>query len=215
MAGDSYVAGVHSAMTQIGSTTAYPEGFGAITADLSWSDWEPGWAEAADLTKLGGWQSILDNLDITLNGITQTNLDRIETQLANGLASGDSSTTIGQNIADMVGGDARADLIADTETGRMLNLASMDTYAASGVDEWQWLSEEDDRVCPECDELDGKTFGVDGSSGDEGDDSDSGEDDSQDPPPLHGCCRCQTLPVINVPGVDTSNEALAPDSDWV
>ena len=234
MAADSYVAGVHTAMTQVGSSTVYPDGFGTIAADTSWADWEPGWGEAADLTKLGGWQSILDSLDITIKGITQTNLDRIETQLAQGLASGDSSTTIGNNISDMVGSDTRAQLIADTETGRMLNLASIDTYSASGIEQWEWLSEDDDRTCPACDALDGQTFNVeDGSSGGGDDDSDSGGDDDsssddsdatkaadddeddQDPPPLHAGCRCQTLPVVNVPGVDTSREALSPDSDWV
>ena len=85
MAADSYVAGVHTAMTQVGSSTVYPDGFGTIAADTSWADWEPGWGEAADLTKLGGGSPSSDSLDITIKGITQTNLDRIANAVGSGI----------------------------------------------------------------------------------------------------------------------------------
>ena len=56
----------------------------------------------------------------------------------------------------------------------MLNLASIDTYGASGIEQWEWLSEDDDRTCPACDALDGQHLMLkDGSSGGGDDDSDS------------------------------------------
>ncbi len=39
--------------------------------------------------------------------------------------------------------------------------------------------------------------------------------DPRSVPPLHACCRCVADPVVNVPGVDTSREALAPEGDEV
>ena len=52
---------------------------------------------------LSGLQAVLDRIPAILDGITDTNVERIGNQIADGLTSGDSVQTIGSNIADMVG----------------------------------------------------------------------------------------------------------------
>jgi SPP1 gp7 family putative phage head morphogenesis protein len=203
LAGDSYVAGVHAAMGQI-PTAGIDKTLENLTAGVDWDSWEPGWAEAADLTKLGGWTDIMSALQYTFDGITQTNMDRIESQIAQSLASGDSVDTLSANIADMVGSDSRADLIANTETARMMSMATQDSYQAADIGKYTLLTEDD--ACQECLDLsdDGNTqYDI---------------DDDEAMPPIHPNCRCAMLPVVTTSSgsddtTDTSGDSVDADSD--
>jgi SPP1 gp7 family putative phage head morphogenesis protein len=204
MAGDATVAGAHSAAMQIGTGATLGSDLEGLTAGLDWSSWQPGWAEAADLAKLGNWQDMLGDLNITIQGMSDNSMDRIATALADGLEVGSPVDTIADNIADVVGSDDRAEMIANTECSRIMADASIDTYADNDIAEWEWLAEDDDRTCDDCDDLDGQSFDVSPDS-----------DDDQQRPPMHPRCRCVPIPSTATPGVDTSREALAPTGDWV
>ena len=57
--------------------------------------------------------------------------------------------------------------------------AMIQAFEDAGVNEVQWVSEEDDRVCSECSSLDGQTFYVDDL-----------------PPKPHWGCRCTLMPIL-------------------
>lgn len=92
-------------------------------------------------------------------------------------------------IADLIGDDNRADLIARTETMKASNAgqaAAWDQAVEEGVltgeETQEWITTPDDRLCPICEPMDGKQaplggfFDVDG--------------DQVDGPPAHPRCRC-------------------------
>ncbi len=147
MAGDATLAGIRSAMTQIPGATV-PENLADLYDAVDWGSWTPGNAAAADVLSSAGLQGMLDQIGATLDGITQTNVERIGNTLADGIAAGDSVQSIGGDISDMVGDDGRALIIANTETARAVSEASMSTYDANGITQYQWLAESD--ACPEC-----------------------------------------------------------------
>lgn len=61
-----------------------------------------------------------------------------------------------------------------------VDLAMRDAYEDAGVEEVMWNSEQDDRVCSECNQLDGQIFPLD-----------------EVPPKPHLNCRCWLTPVIS------------------
>jgi SPP1 gp7 family putative phage head morphogenesis protein len=74
----------------------------------------------------------------------------------------------------------RMTLIARTEIIRAHNQGQIKFYDAVGVKKFIWQTAEDERTCPICQPLDGKTFVV-----------------GKDPgPPTHPDCRCWSVPVI-------------------
>jgi SPP1 gp7 family putative phage head morphogenesis protein len=78
---------------------------------------------------------------------------------------------------------ARTELIARTELLRASNNGALATYRANSdiLRGWEWKAALSGRTCPECGALDGKVFAF---------------TDRQQPPPLHGRCRCTSLPVL-------------------
>ena len=186
--GDSYFAGSHAAATQIGGGARVTADLEAADAAANWSDWTPGWAEAANLTRLGGLQDLLDQAGVTIQSIEQTLMERLGNVIADGLSAGDSTDVMANNIADAVGGNA--DLIAITESARAMQAATMDTYQANDVDSWNWLAEDD--ACQIC--LDAV---------------DDGPYDSNNPPdpdiPAHPRCRCAPVPVVDTETSPTDN----------
>jgi len=195
MTADSALAGVHSAIQQIPGTRV-PDDLAELYDAVDWSSWSPGNVAAAD-TLSGGLQSVLDQIGATLNGITDTNVERIGNQIADGLTGGDSVQTIGNNIADMVGSDSRALTIANTQTAMAVSQASMDTYNANGIDQWEWLAEDD--ACPICED------NMDNSPYDVGDDPDPSV-------PAHPNCRCVYIPVVKTSS-DESDTGDSTDED--
>lgn len=124
---------------------------------------------------------MLDQAEITVKGITDTNLDRIGQALANGIARGDSVDTIAQAIGDMVGGETnqRAEMIARTEVSRAMAQATVDTYTQNGIEEVDLLVMD---PCPECELI-----------------AEDNPHPLADAPkvPIHPNCRCALGPVIH------------------
>ena len=209
MVADAAVATSHGAALSIGSGAIMIQGLDTATADFDWASWEPGWAEAADLARVGGLQRLLDAVDVTIKYMDENTISKIGDLLAQGLANGDPATVVAQSMLSTVtqftpSGDqadpnlldpsSRAFLIANTEASRAMAEASIDTYAANDIAKWEWLSEDDDRTCDECIGKNGEQFDV-------------GGDDQQ--PPQHPRCRCVVLPVLLTPDLDTGPSPIS------
>lgn len=149
-------------------------------ADLAsyWDSWTPGSADAAALLDNGGLADLLAQADITIKGIAGTTLDRLGTLLANGAAAGDSVETISRSLMDLLDDPVRAMTIANTEVARAVSTASLDTYGANGIEQWDWVLSPG--ACDECVDM-------------EGDNPHPLDDDH---PPLHPNCRCAAAPVL-------------------
>lgn len=90
-------------------------------------------------------------------------------------------------------GIKRAERIAATETTRLYGLGAQATYAASGIEQWEWQTVEDFAVCKVCRELNKNRFPI-----------------SVAFRPAHVSCRCFPRPVIDEaappPGLDPEPE---------
>jgi SPP1 gp7 family putative phage head morphogenesis protein len=94
--------------------------------------------------------------------------------------------------------DFWAEQVARTETSRAYNAGHLASYGVAGVEKIKWLTAADERVCPECEELEGLVVNL-------GDDfGNSGE--SQ--PPIHPSDRCTTVAVM---GDDAAPDDADPD----
>jgi hypothetical protein len=70
--------------------------------------------------------------------------------IGRGIEAGDSFQTTAKVVQEVVCTPARAQLIANTEYGRAMSAAAMDTYVESGVETVDWLAEES--ACEVCDD---------------------------------------------------------------
>lgn len=184
---DSGNAGASIAADALPGAAQLPSGASAV----DWSTWVPGNPEAAVLGELLPVR--LADLELTVQGITDTQLDLIAGRLADGLWAGSNMDTIGTAIDDIVGTPGRGVIIARTETARAVSEATQSTYAANGIAEWQWMMSED--ACPECEALDGNIYPV-------------GNDEPT--VPLHVSCRCTEAPsldsILGAEAVDDSGD---------
>jgi SPP1 gp7 family putative phage head morphogenesis protein len=75
------------------------------------------------------------------------------------------------------------------------NRVSLETYQASGVvRDVRWVTTKDERLCPICRPLNGKSL----------------RDIGGQPPPRHFRCRCAIVPIVSLPGIpDFEVPALA------
>jgi HK97 family phage portal protein len=99
----------------------------------------------------------------------------------------------------------RAQMIARTETVRMVNLGSATSYIQNGFFNLEWHAIHDKKTCPYCNKMDGKVTPVGVPFASVGD-TITGEDEDGNPvsmtidyanvevPPLHPNCRCALLP---------------------
>lgn len=82
--------------------------------------------------------------------------------------------------------DTWANTLARTEVSMAQNAGIFDLYNDAGIDQIQWLTADDERVCPECAALDGEIVNL-------GDAFEGGVAQ----PPLHPNCRCTIIAVDN------------------
>lgn len=151
--------------------------------DEYWSTWQPGWGAAAAKDADGGLADLLAERDITIKGIQGTTLDRLGNTIADSIANGDSVGATQKLVQDYVSDPTRSYLIADTEQARAMTAASMDTYVQNGVEQLDWIAEDD--CCDDCQaNADASPVSIDDGfpSGDV---------------PVHPRCRCATAPHID------------------
>jgi 8-oxo-dGTP pyrophosphatase MutT (NUDIX family) len=176
LVGDSVLAGSQAAVEQIGGGANLLQGLESAAQGIDWDTWQPGNAAAADLARDGGLQDLLDRAGITIQSVIDNSTTRLGNAIADGLASGDSADTIAGSISDLVSSNAYT--VAVTESARATSAASMETYDANGIEQWDWDAEPN--ACPECDD--------NASNGP----YDVGSGPTQ---PAHTSCRCDYQPV--------------------
>lgn len=133
-------------------------------------------------------------------------LDKLNTTLAEGIQEGEAISKLKDrvnNVYDDID-SYRATRIARTETLKASNSASVEAYRQTGfVKSKVWVVNPD--ACPQCEEFDGKSVGLDDSFLELGasytvTDADGNEEtftnsyDTVEEPPLHPNCRCTIIP---------------------
>jgi SPP1 gp7 family putative phage head morphogenesis protein len=113
-------------------------------------------------------------------GISDTTRDRIKEAIAREHETGEEAQS---DIEDAIGDEARAEMIARTESMDAANEGltqgwdqAVEEGLLTGDEQKTWIAAED--PCPECEEVDGETVPMD-------EDFSVGDD-----PPLHPNCRC-------------------------
>jgi len=123
----------------------------------------------------------------TATSMRDTLLNRSREVIARNLAENVTSIPkIRQQVADVLNEekDWRVDRVVRNELLEAYNEGSYRTYQSSGVvNATEWITAEDDRVCPICEPNDGHH-------------ADMGElfPSGDDKPPAHTQCRCQSIP---------------------
>ena len=169
---------VNIAMTQNIKTDTTPLG-DAITALHKDA------GEIVSKTQTGGnFQELLGKRNITLQGISDTSVQRINNAIQNGIANGNTAKEIGDSLSAIINDPTRADVIAITETNRAYNASFVDQLQQTGYDQFEWLAYEG--ACDNCLEQEGL------------------HDISDDYPPEHPSCRC-----VAVMPQDSTNSANA------
>lgn len=121
-----------------------------------------------------------------LVNVTEDMATKMGRELASGLARGANPRDIADELDDVLDlGLARADVIARTEIIRAHAEGQLDAFEKLGVTELgvevEWSTARDERVCPECEDMEGKIFAV---------------EDAHDMIPLHPQCRCAFIPYL-------------------
>ncbi|MGB5156581.1 MAG: minor capsid protein, partial [Desulfobacterales bacterium] len=75
----------------------------------------------------------------------------------------------------------RMEMIARTEVLRAHNMGRLKFHQHVGIEKLEWMTMGDERTCPVCGPLNGKTFLIDKFPGQ----------------PAHPFCRCSNLPVLS------------------
>ncbi len=128
-----------------------------------------------------------------IRGINETTRRQVQEALTNWIQSGDPLSVLEDALAPIFG-SVRANMIAVTEITRAFAEGNALAWKATGfVSEVRFNTARDDKVCPFCSPLDGKTFPV---------------DDYGHKPPIHVRCRCWNSPVVNVDDVLAQAERI-------
>jgi len=126
-----------------------------------------------------------------LEGVTATMEQRMSRTLARAITEGIGARATAKRLIDDVGfGERRAEMIARTETISAHAEASLNAYDEAELEgvqvEAEFITAQDDQVCPKCEELAGKTYPM---------------DQARSIIPVHPNCRCAWLPVVDDPAL--------------
>lgn len=125
-----------------------------------------------------------------LRGVTSEMATQMNRILAQGIVDGKGPRQMAKEMSDTIGGltRKRALLIAQTETIAAHAQGQLDSFKDLGIGKLgvkaEWSTAGDDRVCPRCAALEGKTFTL---------------KQAQGLIPLHPRCRCSWIPSIPDP----------------
>lgn len=108
--------------------------------------------------------------------------DALKDEIEEALLLGESPQKMAKRIERVEEiSDIRAKRNARTITTAVANSAQMGQYEKDGITEYRWVATFDERTCPACGALDGRTFKV----------------GKGEYPPLHPNCRCTTEAVLD------------------
>lgn len=121
-----------------------------------------------------------------LSGVDADTAEEMQKIISNGLLEGKGPQQIARELDEELDvGRTRARVIARTETIAAHADATLDAYEEAGLDavtaEVEFATAGDNRVCPECEDLNGNTYTIAEARG---------------MIPVHPNCRCAWLPVI-------------------
>lgn len=142
---------------------------------IMWKMQTPGISKVDSLIK-GRWS----RSDVTayLNPLSDIVMDEVRQSLA----LGEHPSKLAERIRNVRHIDAvRAERNARTITTAVANDAHMDSYKRNGVRRYRYVATFDERTCPVCGAMDGRTFALDERNA------------GVNYPPLHPNCRCTTV----------------------
>lgn len=159
--------------------------------NIDWANWKPGNNPGALLAAPpGGLKGLLQRRGLDLQGLTNTLLNRIGTQLANALTSGAADTTLGKALEAIVGDPERALTIANTSMASAMSVSTRETYQEFGLAKMRWLALEPCETCSGNGAMGPVTPGEAVFKNVQG--------DNITEPPAHPNCRCALSPVIDL-----------------
>jgi len=170
-----------------------------------WADWNAGNEAAAALVDPPkGLQSLLDKSNITIEGISNTILDQIGSNLADSLSQGLGAQDTADNLSEIIDNPLKAMVIARTESARAISDSNVASYQDYGVKQISWLASD---PCNICAINDGQVVDI-------GDQFNSGDLY----PPAHPNCVCDVTPVSQIDigdgsGVDAVDGVLSVSPD--
>lgn len=132
------------------------------------------------------------NVKLFTQSMIETDRDKIIDIIARGVSQGHSIVKIRNQIREDFEdySKSQAQRITRTEVIRTSNQATLDAWQKSDVVvAKQWLTAEDDRVDPNCAELNGKVLKMEGVY-------EKNDYMNVRVPPLHPNCRCTLLPIL-------------------
>ena len=106
---------------------------------------------------------------------------RLETELRNGLIQGIPPRELARRFRSTFGGSIRdTERLMVTEMCRLQTDVQKESFERNGFTEYRFITTGDERVCPECEKLNGQHFKV------------SEMQPGENAPPMHPSCRCST-----------------------
>ena len=170
----------------------------AITAPkvgvVNWETWTPGNQGAAALiSPKGGLRSLMDQASVTIDGVSNTKIDRIGTILSKALAEGVTPKQVSIMVDQVVNDPQQALVIAQTEMSRAVVQSELATYRDSGVEMVEWLVADPCEDCQMNEDVSPISIDEDWPSGDA---------------PVHPNCMCDIAPYMTSEDVQL---AVMPD----
>ena len=155
----------------------------------------PAAAGRFDLRRLPSEQWAAAKAGALVKGIGQTTRGQLRGVVEGGLRDGKNVRQIAEDIQRTMKGasDARAATIARTEVQQAANQGARHQYIVEHIEQMQWWTSMDERVCPQCEDLNGEIVGVEEVFS-----------DGSDTPPAHANCRCTILPVVDGGGEESA-----------
>ena len=140
-------------------------------------------------------------------GVVRTTVVALERELNAGIAKGEGIPKLRKRVQKAFKGmkTSRAEMIARNEVMTASNQAQVNAWKQSGTVERKiWYTALDERVCPYCNGMHGKTVSIDVKFFNKGDQF-LGESKRAmkldyrdiDAPPLHASCRCTVVPEVS------------------
>ncbi len=122
-----------------------------------------------------------------IGGLDNTTRERTRTAIHDWMETGASLDDLKKALTSIFKDEARAQLIAQTETTRAYNEGSNERWRQAGVNKARWVTLNDSLVCPSCLALHGQIANID----------QGWELNGQFyTPPQHPGCRCYSKPVL-------------------
>ena len=177
----------------------------AATLQVDWEGWKPGDIDAARLLVAdldsNGLRELQERSGFVMRGINETRMTDLSNALSNAVGQGLSQSATASLIKEKVGGASRwANVVANTETRRAVTAATLDTYAAAGIEMKEWSTA--GNAVDECKDFeDDGPIPLDAMWGDV-----SG-------PPAHPNCLCVVVPVLGTATPVTPSEVVALPDD--